>query len=357
MSQITVRILPSPIGTLVLASTRQHEVLETRVSSSSQMHWRATKTMMEVRALYPVGPRVVLSADSKAICCSLGVTGGMGSLIDALRYEVEVLRDLRRRVLGTGDNGSATDIGDAKLRQAQLGEEISLPDQMVGILGHDLKNPLNAVAGAAGAMLMRGRLSEEDRRCVYVVQRAARRMSEMIETLLDFARVRYAGGLPISPAPADLTDVVEEVRDEACAARPDRAIEIELRGDLRGQWDRARVQQALANLVANAQHHGDPLKPPHVSADGLGEEVVLAVRNEGPPIPPELMEVLFEPFKRGTSGKAPVGLGLGLYIVKQIAVAHGGTIDVESSAENGTTFSLRLPRGSPRCPAGTASDC
>jgi signal transduction histidine kinase len=171
-------------------------------------------------------------------------------------------------------------------------------------------------------------------------------MNEMIETLLEVARVECFGKLALSPVATDLGATVREVVDELRAAWPDRTIELEPRGDLQGRWDPARIQQATSNLIANALQHGDPRKAVHVSVDGIGTAVLLKVKNEGTPIPSDLKPVLFEPFSRGTSDGSPQGLGLGLYVVKQIAIAHGGTVDVESSSEVGTVFTLLLPRGS-----------
>jgi signal transduction histidine kinase len=105
------------------------------------------------------------------------------------------------------------------------------------------------------------------------------------------------------------------------------------------------MMQATANLIANALQYGDARKPVRISVDGTGEAVVLRVKNEGPAVPTDLLPVLFEPFSRGHSDRSPLGLGLGLYIVRQVAIAHDGTVDVESKAETGTVFTLRLPRG------------
>jgi signal transduction histidine kinase len=226
---------------------------------------------------------------------------------------------------------------------------------MMGILGHDLRNPLGAVTAAAGALARRGQLAEDDRGKVQVIQRATNRMAELIETLLDFTRVESFGNLQVSPAPTELGARAREIVDETRTAWPDRAIELDIRGDSQGEWDPARVDQAISNLVVNALHHGDPGKPVRVSVDGAGADVVLKVRNEGPPIPAELMQVLFEPFTRGASDKSPDGLGLGLYIVKQIALAHGGAVDLQSNAETGTVVTLRLPRAKAAMPAAPSS--
>jgi PAS domain S-box-containing protein len=255
------------------------------------------------------------------------------------RESLEAIRDHAGRPVGIV--GSATDITEEKRTQEQLSEAIGFRDRMMGVLGHDLRNPLTAATVAATALL-REDLPEGARRKVVVIERATARMAEMIETLLDLARVRGRGGLEAIRVPTDLGVVAREVASEFGAAFPKRTIHVELRGDLAGEWDPARVGQAISNLVANALDHGDPSSPVALSVDGSGEAGVVKVRNDGPPIPPELRAILFEPFSRGS--KSPHGLGLGLFIVKEIASAHGGSIHVESSAETGTVFTLVLPK-------------
>jgi signal transduction histidine kinase len=196
---------------------------------------------------------------------------------------------------------------------------------------------------AAGSLL-RQDLPEAAREKVDVIDRAANRMREMIETLLDLTRARGKGGLPVRRVPCDVGVIAREVASELAAASPNRTLQVEVQGALGGRWDPARVGQAISNLLGNALEHGDPRTPVLLSVAGSDEAVVVKVRNDGPPIPPELRPVLFEAFSRGE--KSSHGLGLGLFMVKQIAAAHGGTIDVKSDAETGTVFTLVLPRAS-----------
>ncbi len=261
------------------------------------------------------------------------------------RVVVDPVRDHLGKVVGV--IGSAIDITEEKRVQQQLRDALAFREQMNGILGHDLRNPLAAVSLAAGALLEQPDLPAPARNKAVVIQRASRRMTEMIETLLDFTRVRALGRLPVSPVPIDLAALVWEVIDESRAAFPGSAIELDVQGDLHGEWDQARVAQTLSNLVANAIAYGDPGAPVRVSAVGEDADVLVKVNNAGTPIAPDLIPVFFEPFRRGARERSPQGLGLGLYIVKQIVLAHGGTVDVESNAETGTTFTLRLPRKQP----------
>jgi phosphoserine phosphatase RsbU/P len=165
----------------------------------------------------------------------------------------------------------------------------------------------------------------------------------MIETLLDFTRVQSGGRLVLSRVPTDLGARARDLVDEMRSASPDLTIDLQVQGNLLGQWDPARIDEALSNLIANALQYGHPQKPVRVSLEGNGEVVELRVMNEGPAIPPGLIPALFEPFTRGSSQAAPHSLGLGLYITKQIVLAHGGEIHVESTDQTGTQFCVILP--------------
>ena len=150
----------------------------------------------------------------------------------------------------------------------------------------------------------------------------------------------------MSRVPADLGEIARAAVDEMRVVWPDHAIELEVRGDPRGEWDPARMSQTIPNLVSNAIAYGERGTAVQIAIDGEGrDDVEMKVHNHGPPIPADLVPVLFEPFRRGVpQDRSPGGLGLGLYIVQQIVLAHDGTIGVESTEQAGTTFTLRLPR-------------
>jgi signal transduction histidine kinase len=256
---------------------------------------------------------------------------------------IEPMRDRFGKIVGV--IGAATDITEQQRTQQQLTEALGFRERMMGILGHDLRNPLSTITMADSLLLKRQDLAPEARDQVLRIRHAADRMQEMIGTLLDFTRARFLGKVPVSPAPADMGEIAHGVVDELRVAWPDHDIRVEVRGDSHGRWDSGRMAQAISNLVGNAITYGEPNTPVRVSVDGTGDEMILSVKNHGPPIPPELMPVLFEPFRTGApEDRSPRGLGLGLYIVQQIVLAHDGTIDVESTAPEGTTFTVRLPR-------------
>jgi len=215
-------------------------------------------------------------------------------------------------------------------------------DQFVGILSHDLRNPLGAIT--AGAALL-ARAIEGDERQARVAARilsSAQRMGRMIADLLDLTRMRLGGDIPLKAVKTDLQNVCEEVVLEAQAGHPDAVVHFESRGDVTGTWDADRLAQVVSNLVGNAIQHGAKTPVTLVASDA-GERVTLTVHNEGDPIPLQVRPTIFEPLARGTSDGLQ-NLGLGLFIARAIVVAHRGEIAVASSDESGTTFQVTLPR-------------
>jgi signal transduction histidine kinase len=215
-------------------------------------------------------------------------------------------------------------------------------EQLVGILAHDLRNPLAAISTSVSALLRAEDLGEKPRAWADRIAASADRMRRMIDDVLDFSRSQLGGGIPITPAEADMGSICTQIAAELEAAHSGGEILIERRGDLRGCWDGDRVAQALGNLLGNALTHG--AVPVHFAVRDDGDAVVTEVRNPGPPIPDEVMPALFEPFQRGTERRT--GLGLGLFIVREIARAHRGDIAVRSSAD-GVVFTVRWPRRLP----------
>jgi len=227
----------------------------------------------------------------------------------------------------------------------ELQRTVHLNALFTAILGHDLRNPLNAVMTSID-LLLRRTADESMRRPLQRALGSGKRMATMIGQMLDLTRARE-GGLPLERQPMELKAVVDEVRAEIELARPGPAIEIRSEGDLRGRWDRARLGQALSNLVGNAVQHGQAGAPVTVVLDGTGELAVrVEIHNRGT-IPPDLLPHIFEPFRglEQRRERAQGGLGLGLYITEQVVRAHHGDISVVSSESAGTRFTLSLPRG------------
>jgi signal transduction histidine kinase len=173
---------------------------------------------------------------------------------------------------------------------------------------------------------------------------SAQRMERMIGDLLDLTRTRLGGTIPLRRRPASLHQVCEDAIAEIRAGHPDAVVRLLLTEDLRGEWDADRLTQVVANLVGNAIQHGNDT-PITLTGQEHGDAVTLAVHNEGPAIPSEVLPFVFEPLARArTEDGAAHSIGLGLFIARAIVSAHGGDIDVSSSADAGTTFTVRLPR-------------
>jgi signal transduction histidine kinase len=219
-------------------------------------------------------------------------------------------------------------------------------EQFIGMLGHDLRNPLNAIMLSAQQLQRRG-LTEAQAPLGGRILSSSRRMERMIHQLLDFARARLGGGIPVERAPGDLFELCRRCVEELRASHPEQPLELETLGDGQGAWDADRLEQVLCNLVINALKYGEPGRPVRVRVEATGPEAVLRVHNEGAPIPPEVLPHLFDAYRRAVRTHErgmDAGLGLGLYITWHLVRAHGGTLEVTSLAEEGTTFTVRLPR-------------
>src|SRR5580704_2774604 len=244
-----------------------------------------------------------------------------------------------------GLSGAAIDVTELKEAEEQLAQELAFRERMMGILGHDLRNPVSAILGITSLMLG-GNISDKARTQLGFIEQATRRMNEMIGTLFDFTRLRFHGSLPISLARIGLDELAREVVAELRAAHRGREIELAISGNLRGEWDPGRMAQLFTNLTANALTHGDKSSPVWISVAGDEGDVVLSVSNRGASISTSLAERLFEPFKQGGDGDGSSrrGLGLGLFIVREIVRAHGGKVGVHSD-DGLVTFTATLPRG------------
>ena len=225
-------------------------------------------------------------------------------------------------------------------------------ERFIAVLGHDLRNPLSAID--MGTALLRQRVDEtKDQATTRVLDRmkaSSRRMTRMIEQILDLTRSRLAGGLEMNPESIDLSRTIVSIAEELRTAHPDRAIEVQAPSSMIGTWDLDRLEQVFSNLIGNAVAYGPAGRPVQVSVDENGGSVSVSVHNDGPPIPDALRVELFSPFRRGARDSKTAetaGLGLGLYISREIVLAHGGEIDVHSTSTEGTTFRVTLPRSAP----------
>jgi len=238
------------------------------------------------------------------------------------------------------DNLERAAVSEAALLSSQ--EAADLREQFIAILGHDLRNPLSAIL--LGTRLLRGQASEPAQKTVAQIERSANRISGLVDDMLDFSRVRLGGGFVLNKTAdntlqKNLEDIVAEMRQVS----PGRDIRVDIALAEPVCCDSARICQLLSNLLSNALTHGARGGAVMVTATSRDDEFALSVSNQGEPIAPDIRRRLFQPFVRGSdrTGKNSLGLGLGLYIVAEIARAHGGTMEVESTPEQ-TSFSFRM---------------
>lgn len=247
--------------------------------------------------------------------------------------------------------GSCIDVDERRraqeVRQQHSDEQLALARDfekwILAIVSHDIRNPLGNMLFAAHALQHLTDPGSAVRKNAEVVMRGVRRIEHIVGDLLDLSREREGKGIAVEPRPADLAAMCREIIDELENIARDRRLELDCQADGRGVWDAHRIMQAVSNLASNALKHGDPGSPIRIRLTGDDRQVAVEVRNQGT-IPGEILPSIFEPFRSGRHhGSRGEGLGLGLFIAKAIANAHGGGLEVESAGGE-TVFRLVLPR-------------
>jgi signal transduction histidine kinase/DNA-binding response OmpR family regulator len=235
---------------------------------------------------------------------------------------------------------------EERLAKEEARRLAALEQQFLGVVSHDLRNPLQAISLAARTLQRMAQPSAEQlMRVSGRIASSADTMGRMVSDLLDFTRERLGGGVPLERMSTDLTVLCREVLDEFALTHPSAELQLEADETCHGFWDGGRMRQVLSNLVSNALRHARKGTAVRVRARALAGEAELSVTNEGDAIPAELLPVLFEPFRRGMPKYRPAGsLGLGLFIVRQVVEGHAGRVEV-STGETGTTFTVRVPTG------------
>jgi sigma-B regulation protein RsbU (phosphoserine phosphatase) len=266
-----------------------------------------------------------------------------GAVVHELAAYVARDRDKYERELVLSRKRLEVLVAEAKQHQAEAKDRALAAEQMIGIVSHDLRNPLSAIAMAT-ALLLRGDISDSQRRTATRISRATDRATRLIADLLDFTQARLGTGLRISKSEINLHESICDAVDELTHAYPGRAIQHVRSGEGRCLADADRLAQLVGNLVSNAIVYGDPLQPIRVTSSIDERSFSVAVQNYGKPIPVEVQAGIFEAMTRGDDvPKVGRSVGLGLFIVREIAKAHGGRAEVESSAELGTTFRMICP--------------
>jgi signal transduction histidine kinase len=234
-------------------------------------------------------------------------------------------------------------------------------DMFLAVLGHDLRSPLQSIEMARNVLSLPALLDETRLQAATRVGRASKIMDGLITDLLEFTRSRLGFGIPIERSACDLRQACEEALDDIKAIDPLRKFTHEMSGDLHISADCSRLRQALSNLLSNAVQHGDGNTPIFLRARGEADAVVLAVANSGKPIPIEALRIIFDPLVQvpattsDLDRRPKTSLGLGLFIAREIVLGHHGTIDVQSSPDIGTVFTIRLPRATSDTDSGNES--
>lgn len=235
--------------------------------------------------------------------------------------------------------------GELRVSAAELRSIAELRERLLGIVGHDLRNPLNTIIMASGLMLARGELSEADSRLVPSVINSGQRMARMIGQLVDFTRARLGGGFAVTRQEADLGEVCRNIAEELRIGAQ-AEVRVATAGDLTACFDPDRLAEVISNLAGNAIDHATASTPILIDARADGAFVVATVTNQGAVIPAELLPLIFTAFRQMDDGvvkRSNDHLGLGLYIANEIVRCHGGSLTVRS-ADGTTTFTMRLPR-------------
>lgn len=216
---------------------------------------------------------------------------------------------------------------------------------LLGMLSHDMRNPLQTVRMTARHLeLMNGgdQISDAATR----LMRSGAQLQALLDDLVDFNRTNLGLGISIVPQPIDLAELSAQEIEQLSVAYPNSTLQLKVEGDCRGSCDGRRLQQLLGNLVTNAIHHGAPDQPVRVAVVGESTHLRIEVCNSGPPIEQSTLAQLFEPLKRGRDAGRHVGLGLGLFIVREIAKGHGGVAEARSD-DHETAFTVSIPRSGP----------
>jgi signal transduction histidine kinase len=222
-------------------------------------------------------------------------------------------------------------------------------DLFLAVLSHDLRNPLSAMKMSAQLTANIGPLNERQTMLMSQIVASSGRATEIVNYLLDLTRARFGSGLQVIKKAMDMEFVANQLVDEMRVTHPTRTFQLEISGETEGKWDIARIGQVFSNLLGNAVQYGFSDRPIMVTVKGEREAVLVSVKNKGVPIRPEALGGIFESLTRGGGQKSAndresVNLGLGLYITKQIVLAHGGSVGVTSSEKDGTTFTATFPR-------------
>lgn len=226
--------------------------------------------------------------------------------------------------------------------QTKLDESKSL---FLGILGHDLRNPIATVKGANAILNLSDNKTEREEKALSLSRSSLKRMTELIDNLLELTELRLGTGMTTKKSTYDLQEHTKKIVDELQLGYPEANIVLDAPQPVEGEWDILRIEQMMTNLIINAIRHGEPGGEINVKISAEEEQALLSIHNNGEPIPDEIRKKIFNAGFSGSNGKLGMekSFGLGLLIVKEVVEGHEGNVDVQSNREEGTTFTVSLP--------------
>ncbi|GLH21355.1 sensor histidine kinase [Pseudomonas atacamensis] len=332
-----------PGGELVLESTICHEIRQHHqpviFGHASQHPLFSTHHTPKTYGLESYISIPIIKADGEFFGTLCAIDSVPANLDDpAIEKTLTLFAQLIAMSLDTQGHLHAT-----KTALADANEMGRLREQFIAVLGHDLRTPLSAIRMSAD--LLDSKVEDKrSRTLLSAIRTSSVRMGVLIENILDFARGRLGSGIPVQRKLVDdLQQTLRQTLEEIQVAYPQAKFIDSLEVPAGVYCDPLRISQLLSNLLGNAVTHGSIAEPILLKAFAEGDEIVISLTNQGTPIPPALMPLLFEPFSRSEAGQRHEGLGLGLYIAGQIANAHNGTLSVTSDRETGTCFVARFP--------------
>lgn len=332
-----------PGGELVLESTICHEIRQHHqpviFGHASQHPLFSTHHTPKTYGLESYISIPIIKADGEFFGTLCAIDSVPANLDDpAFEKTLTLFAQLIAMSLDTQGHLHAT-----KTALADANEMGRLREQFIAVLGHDLRTPLSAIRMSAD--LLESKVEDKrSRTLLSAIRTSSVRMGVLIENILDFARGRLGNGIPVQRKLVDdLQQTLRQTLEEIQVAYPQAKFIDSLEVPAGVYCDPLRISQLLSNLLGNAVTHGSIAEPILLKAFAEGDEIVISLTNQGTPIPPALMPLLFEPFSRSEAGQRHEGLGLGLYIAGQIANAHNGTLSVTSDRETGTCFVARFP--------------
>jgi len=350
------RTMIPPAETMSVAELRDH-AHEILITIADEMDSSQSEDEREAKSKGLAGPRI--QRTSAAVHGTLRQRVGFD--LTQLSAEYRALRASVLRLwmarIGTVDStvleevirfNEGIDQSLADAMRAYSEHMANSRDTFLAVLGHDLRSPLGALSSCVHLLghVVDGKPNE---RALRIARQSITSISEMITDLLEYTRTRLGRGIEVTPKRGDLSALCREAFDQVCAAYPLRKLEADIAPAVTMNFDAPRMRQVLSNLLNNAVQHGDPAFPVMLAASHDEQGVTLVVRNRGTPIPPDAMQVIFNPLVQVASKESEpherpaTSLGLGLFIAREIVKGHEGTVTVTSSAKEGTSFVVRLP--------------